>query len=469
MRLQPGFLSRDEVETVHHNALRVLEDVGVKVEHEELRRRLGAVGGKPGPAADVVRFPAQPVERLVAEAPKTPMPDAPAGVGARVGIYHSRYLQPGTDELVGFDEMRLAGYAAMARELDCVEGTGMLGVPFALPDMPRAYQPLAEKLYSWKYGLDADGSVIFTALCEPLLEMFRCHASATGRKLEAVFRACGYLVSPLRLARPECEQFLFFQQQGLPMYLGHLPSQGGTAPVTFAGALVLALAERIFLFLLQRAFREDAPFSVDGTPGTVDMRSGFSCYGRPEMQRFNVAFADLARFYACSCAGHTGLTDAKRPSCEAGAQKAMGALVTALACGHATVSAGLLGMDEICSPVQLVLDSDIVGGLRALLAGANVTEDLCAFDDIRAAGPGGSFLGTDLTVDRFREELWQPGTWSSGSTSAWLLSGGRIDVDRARDVAIQFEKSFEPTSHITPEEEKDLRAIIRHAVRTAAV
>jgi len=463
MRLQPAFLSRPQVETVHRNALRVLEQVGVKVEHEVLRRRLDSVGGKVSDAAGVVRFPARAAERAIADAPKTPISDAPARVSARVGIYHSRYLDPVSDELATFNEPRLARYAGMARACECVDGVGMLGVPFAMPEVPPAHQPLAEKLYCWKHGIDPDGSVIFTPLCEPLLEIFACHASATGRKIEQVFQARGYLISPLRLARPECEQLLFFHERGLPMYIGHLPSQGGTAPVTLAGALVLALAERIFLFLLQRAFDERAPFSVDGTPATVDMRSGFSCYGRPEMQRFNVAFADLARFYGCSCAGHTGLTDAKRPSTEAGAQKGIGALITALACGHATVSAGLLGVDEICSPVQLVLDCDVVGGLRALLAAPAVDERLCAFEDILAAGCGGNFLGSDLTFERFREELWQPATWTAGSTSRWELSGRRVDVDCARDRVAAFEKAFAPEAYISPAEEKELRQIIRGA------
>lgn len=465
MRLQTAFLSRQEVETVHRNALRVLEEVGVKVEHETVRRRLGTVGGMPDEGANVVRFPARAAERHIAEAPKNRMTDGPARVSARVGIYGSRLLCPGTDELVGFDEARLAGYAGLARSLGCVEGIGMLGLPFAAPGIPPAYQPLTEKLYAWKHGITPDGSIIFTALCEPLWEMFVCHAAATGRRVEDVFRAAGYLVSPLRLARPECEQFLFFQQRGLPMFVGHLPSQGGTAPVTFAGALTLALAERIFLFLLQRAFREDTPFSVEGTPATMDMRTGLSCYGRPAMQRFNVALADLARFYGCSCAGHTGLTDAKLPSCEVGAQKAAGALITALACGHATISAGLLGADEICSPVQMVLDGDIVGSLNALLSKPSVDERSCAFGEILSAGPGGNFLGTELTCREFREELWEPRTWAAEMTAGWGNSGRRTDVEKAREWVAAFERDFEPRTFISPDEERELQAIIRRAVR----
>ena len=145
MRLQPAFLSRQQVELVHRNALRVLAEVGVKVENEELRRRLTSVGGRADSGGDVVRFAAAEAERYIAAAPKTPSSDAPGRVGARVGVYQSRYLEPQDDRLVRFDETRLAKYAAMARELGYVERIGMLGVPFEMPDIPPAYQPLAEK------------------------------------------------------------------------------------------------------------------------------------------------------------------------------------------------------------------------------------------------------------------------------------------------------------------------------------
>jgi trimethylamine:corrinoid methyltransferase-like protein len=178
----------------------------------------------------------------------------------------------------------------------------------------------------------------------------------TGKRLEDVVVAVGYMISPLRLARQECEQLLFFSERGLRMSIGHLPSQGKSAPITLAGSITLALAEQIFLFLLQRAFREDAVFAIGGDVMTMDMRKAASCYGRPEQQRINVAFADLARFYGCLCYGHTGLSDAKLPSFEAGVQKSVGALITALAVGRGTIEAGLLSTDEICSPIQMILD-----------------------------------------------------------------------------------------------------------------
>jgi len=464
MRLTP-FLTHDQVETIHRNALRVLSEIGVRVEHEGVRERLAALGGQYDTLTDSVRFSPQTVETHVAKAPKYPIENTSPTIGAHSGIYQSYYLDPLTDELLPFNEERLARFAGFANSFPRIASVGMLGVPFVPEDIPAPYIPLAEKLYCWKYGLGIGGEIHFTGLCEPLLEMFECHASYQGKKVEDVFCGGGYLISPLKLARQECEQLLFFYEHGLRIFIGHLPMQGGTAPVSLAGSLVLSLAEQIFLFLLQRAFWSDAVFGLAGSISTVDMRTGVSCYGRPEMQRVNMAFADIARFYGCSCGGHTGLTDAKLPSYEAGAQKATGALITALATGHGSISAGLLGMDEICSPVQMVLDDELVGGLQALLAESVVDETECAFDEILAAGIGGNHLGTDFTARRFREELYHPRTWSGQFASGWIKSGKKTDVDMARDIAMQLERRFVPTSQIPDEEERDLRTIIERTIR----
>jgi trimethylamine--corrinoid protein Co-methyltransferase len=243
--------------------------------------------------------------------------------------------------------------------------------------------------------------------------------------------------------------------------------QGGTAPITLAGAIVLSLAEQMFLYLLQRALWEDAAFGLGGSVSTMDMRSGISCYGRPEQQRINAAFADIGRFYGCATGGHTGLADAKVPSFEAGAQKAAGALWTALACGHASVSAGLLSMDEVCSPVQMILDHDLAESLKALLAEPAVDEETCAFDEIAAVGIGGGYLGTDLTAQRFRQELFRPRTWSGEFLAGWLASGRRTDVDTAREIALDLMRRHPPAPRITEPEEVDLRRVIADAVRHA--
>ena len=94
--------------------------------------------------------------------------------------------------------------------------------------------------------------------------MFERHASYTGQALADIVRVFGFVVSPLKLARSECERLLFFHERGFTMGIGHLPTQGGTAPVTIAGSMTLALAEpsRGVGFVFVYAMGLAAPFLV---------------------------------------------------------------------------------------------------------------------------------------------------------------------------------------------------------------
>ncbi len=462
MRLRPT-LSVEQVECIHRNALRVLAEIGVRVEHATVRERLAAMGGERDEHAEKVRFAPALIERLIDEAHKDPMWADQTHIALGCGLGQSLYHDPETNGLVEFDEHRMALYIALARSLPVVGGASLLGIPFVDSDIPRDLHPLAEKLYAWKYGAEQGQSVQSTKLCQPVLDMFECHASYTGEAMADIVHVFGFMVSPLKLARSECERLLFFHERGFNMMIGHLATQGGTAPVTLAGSLTLALAEQMFIFLLRRSLAPEATFSLYASVSTIDMRRGGFCYGRPEQHLINALFADLARFYGCSCSGHTGLTDAKLPSVEAGAQKAVGALVTALATGYGTIEAGLLGTDEICSPIQMLLDCDMTLGLRALLAESVIDDVECAFDEIKAADVDGNHVGTDFTAANFRRCLFQPQFWSAGNVGTWLAAGGKADADLAREQAIDFARSFEPESFISAEEERDLRAIIQRA------
>ena len=455
-----SFLNRSQVEQIHGSALRVLEEVGVVVEHPEIRLRLQALGAVVDAESEKVRFPRKLVEDQIAGAPKREPREGMPKVTVGCSVYQCLYVDPETDQLASFDEDKLARYFALSQSLSGVDHNNLLGLPYVPEGMSAGQLPLAERLYAWKYGAHPSGSIQLTSMCEPILEMLEIHASYMGKQAKDIFNAGGFMVSPLRLARPECEQIVFYAERGLRMWVGHLPSQGGTAPVTLAGTLVLALAEQLFIFLLDRALWGDVPLCLGGMASTIDMRAGVSCYGRPDRQRVNLAFADLAAFYGCGCWGHTGTTDAHTPSYEAGLQKTLGVLVTAIATGQASVEAGLLGIDEICSPVQLVLDCELGLALRRLFGEAVVSDEEMAFDEIASVGSDGNHMGTEFTVEHFRDSLYQPMTWSNQLTPAWLSTGRVNDVDKARGRVADLMRGLEPHSHISDEEERALRAVI---------
>jgi trimethylamine--corrinoid protein Co-methyltransferase len=461
-------LTQSQVEDIHRAALQVLHETGARVESQELLTLLGEFGGEPDHDVERIRFSPAWVEQFIADSDKYDWSCHQPSFGCSAGIYQGLYLDPETDELEPFREETLHDYIRVGQGLPEVSSVGLLGLPFVPTWVPAAYTPLAEKLYAWKYGAHAYGTVQFTGLCPYLEEIYARHAEETGRSLAEVFGSTGFLLSPLRLARPECEQVLYFRSRGLRMGIGHMPSLGLSTPVTIAGAAVLKLAEALFLSILRRALWGGRGFSLGGFGVVGEMRNARSMGGRPERSAVEIMVGQLARWYGVRSGGGGGLSDAKEPSPEAGMQKALAGAIAVCACGSASLDAGLLSLDEVYSPEQMVHDAELTGAFQHLLRPVEVTAETLAVEDIASVGPGGNFVGSSLTARRFRQELWQPSVWDWQALPDWMASGSHSDRHRAKERIQEILSSPPPESGITEEFEQDLRAIIARAVTANA-
>jgi trimethylamine:corrinoid methyltransferase-like protein len=139
--------------------------------------------------------------------------------------------------------------------------------------------------------------------------------------------------------------------------------------------------------------------------------------------------------------------------------------MTALATGHGAIEAGLLGIDEVCSPIQMILDHDLAGGLQTLLDEADLEDIEAACEEIRSVGIGGSHFGTEFTARRFRHDLYLPSTWSYQILAGWESAGSKLDIDHARDRVNALENASGPTAHISEDEEAALLRILQDAIR----
>ncbi|HHN46691.1 MAG TPA: hypothetical protein ENN09_04545, partial [Planctomycetes bacterium] len=161
-------LAPAEISLLHNAVLRILSEVGVCIEHAGILKKLAASRAQTDGAAMRVRFPADYVERFIAESDKFDWENVKPQVGSGAGIFEGRYLDPDTDELVPWTEERLAGYAKLAHYLDNVDHAAMLGCP--VDGVDRRIIPLVQRYLCWKHGLLPGGSIWDTRLCPYIME-----------------------------------------------------------------------------------------------------------------------------------------------------------------------------------------------------------------------------------------------------------------------------------------------------------
>lgn len=424
-----------EEELIHQTALRIMNEVGFAVEEEKVLERLEEFGGRVNRETMRVFFSPDFVEGFISASEPFDWNKAEPHVSGHAAIYHGYYLDPQTDEYRKWAIRDILSYLKVARNIGI---SGSASYPMPVDDIPdEALVPFFHYL-SLKFSGRSAAGVNNVRWAPIVLEMCEAYAGEAKRSVQEVMTPVHiHLSSPLRFSREEAKIFAFFAERGLRIGIGTMGVLGSNAPVTLAGAVVQYLASNLFINIVYRAFFGERRLSLGSSISPMDMRTLMQSYGRPEKELCNLAMAQMAFRYNARFSPHTGHSDAKRPGPEAGFEKALNSIPSLLMCGRAGICCGLLSVDEVFSPVQMVIDREIVGALRRFVSGFEVSEETLAFDAIKEVGPSGVFTGTEHTARHFRKELWEPILFARDMFSGWMRKGAKTELDLAREICLE--------------------------------
>lgn len=139
----------------------------------------------------------------------------------------------------------------------------------------------------------------------------------------------------------------------------------------------------------------------------------------------------------------------------------MSAVLAAQAVGRGHIACGLLAVDEVFSPEQLVLDAEALGWLRRLARGIEVSAETLAEEVTARVGWGGEFLSDEHTARHLRTETWQPAVFSRENYARWATAGSVSERQRARERVRELLRAAPPLEpRISPALEARLKEII---------
>jgi trimethylamine--corrinoid protein Co-methyltransferase len=394
-----------DVERLDHATLRILDEVGVRLEHDEVRSRVLAAGARPGPGPHEARLPPEMVREHVALAPSTVELAARDGTTTRLTPTSEPvfwtcpvlYVWTGSERReVTSDDLRTI--ARLSEQLESVQG--VMGV--SLADVDPAHRDFV--------GLRL------------IAESGRKHARAlcfTGRGMEALVRmkpvfpgpwfSVGFTAhGPLRWTHLALDVFLRSAGHGIPATVNGEPMAGVTAPVTPAGAVALGNAEILSGIVVNQVLEPGRPLVYNlGLAHVLDMRRSTAVTGGPENAFFARASAALGRFYRLPSASWVS-TESLLEDEQAALEKMFG-LQTHTQAGVSLVwGLGQLESEMTLSLAQLVIDDEMVAFVRRHRRGFAVGEEELALDLVREVGIAGSFLETAHTLRHHRDVLLAP-------------------------------------------------------------
>ncbi len=428
---QFAVLSDSQMQSLHLAALEVLRRTGIRFHHQQALEVLKQAGAFISDG-NLVRFPPGLVEDAVASAPERVVMCDRDGEPAVFLEGTQTYFGTGSDCLNLLDPE--TGEHRPFTQADVIDGYHLCD---ALPNihfvmsigLPADVDPALT--YDVQMALMLEHTtkpIVFVtddkATCQRAIDM----AAAVAGGYEALAEQAHILLysepsSPLQQSETAVDKLLLMAQHRLPVVHSPAPLMGGTGPITIASGLALSLAEILSGLVVHQLKRRGAPFVFGAGLHHMDMAAAQICYSSPEFQLTKAAVAQLGRWYGLPTWGYAGCTDAKVMDEQAALEAMLSVLMARFSGSNLVHDVGYMESGLTTSFEMIVLTDELIAMTDHIVKGIEVSDETLMLDEIDTVGPGGQFLDTDRTLERFRD-FWYPGLLDHSRRDQWLADGG---------------------------------------------
>jgi len=241
-------------------------------------------------------------------------------------------------------------------------------------------------------------------------------------------------ISPLAIEANTLNILGFCGGHDIPVVCAPAPIAGATSPATLAGTLAQMHAESLAGVVITQVLAPGAKVLYGAVPAIMDLRNMELAIGSVEMGMMNACAVQLAKLYSLPIYASGGVTEAKRPDIQAGCEKSLTNLMVAMAgadCVH--LAAGMLDSGNSICYEQYVIDNEIIGMIKRVLAGVKVNEATLGFDVIRSVGHGSNYVTEDHTIEHMMDEFFYPDCSVRLNLDVWEENGRPDMLSRARE------------------------------------
>ena len=294
--------SDDEIANIHNTALRVLEELGVKVLLPEARKMYASGGARVD--GEMVYIGRDIVDGALKTVPSSIRLRAANPEREQVYENGAMLFMPGagcpnaTDLELGRRPGSLRDYKEtlkLAQTYDVIHMFGPSAEPQDVPthlrhyEMMRAQMEFGDKpMFVYARG---PGQV------EQGFEMIQIGLGLSSDDFEDGVWANAVINtnSPRLLDNPMAQGIMDFARAGQMTVITPFCLAGAMAPITISGALALQHAEAFMGITLAQLTKAGAPVSYGGFSSNVDMKSGSPAFGTPEHVKMQIGAGQLAR------------------------------------------------------------------------------------------------------------------------------------------------------------------------------
>jgi trimethylamine--corrinoid protein Co-methyltransferase len=463
-------LTDKEVEAIHQATLRILSEVGIVLTQPEACEILTEAGAKV--RDDRVLLPPDLVEQVVAQCPRqvtirgrgeqiVVLGDGSLSwhnLGGARDVYdpHTGQRRPATVQDV----------RDSARLLDALDGAVTITPFFTPQDVPGPLMSLAMYRHTLPHTTKpVHGPGVQTAAEVRYIARM---AAVVGSPAEVLTLGTSP-VSPLTFPKNVAEAVIETARLGVPLGPLPCPIAGATSPLSLAGALAQQNAEVLASVVLAQLARPGLPIVYCGRLAMMEPRTAISVWGGVEVGLASAATVQIGHRYNLPVNVYGLATNAHVADLQNGYERALNAVIPALAGADELSGIGELEAGVASSYAQMVCDNEIAASIRRLRQGLRVNEDALAVEVIAAVMDGSrNFLGQRHTVRYLQAgEVLLPHLADRRTWEEWNREGGIGIIEQAQ-VEVKRLLIEHEVPPLTEDQEQELEKIWREAERELA-
>jgi trimethylamine--corrinoid protein Co-methyltransferase len=445
-------LDDEQMYQVHLAVLRVLDEVGVFVEHEGALKTFADNGCRVDFEKRRVCIPEHVLNRALASAP------------SQFTFYG---LRPEFDVLVDPTCIYTIG-GSSALYVTALDGSRHIATMQDLEDFTRLLDAMPN--LHIMHGIvnpqdipqEAFDRRLFPAVMKNTARNYYSQGTGAGSVVDQIEQAAVILgssravkqrppftivlcmTSPLEQARLRVEELLECAEHDIPIYVEVDSQPGATTPITLAGTLVEECANVLCGITLAQLVKPGLPCVFAIASGVMDMATTTYAGADPRANLLHVATAQMSHYYGLPFQGGTGI-DAILSDVQAGFERGMQVLANALGgTNFIHLSLGMMEQMMTASYEQVVIDNEILDAAFVMARGIEVNDDTLAVDVIREVGPGGNYLSHEHTVKYLRKDCWFPKIVVRDRYEIWEATGRRDMRQRANEMARRILAEYHP-------------------------
>ena len=468
--VQLSVLTEPQVRSIHLASLRILDEVGVVLTQPAAREILTGSGARV--QGDRLLLPPELVEEALGRCPPQVTVRGRSGAEMVLGDGSLDWHNLGGASTV-YDHRTEARRPATLQDvrdstrlLDALDGVTNITPFFTPQDVPGPLMSLAMYRHALPHttkplqgpGTQTAAEVRYAARM----------ASVIGSPDEVLSLGISP-ISPLSFPDDVAEAMMEAARLGIPLGPLPCPTAGATAPMSLAGAVAQQNAEVLASIVLAEVVRPGLPIVYCGRLAAMEPRTGVSVWGGVELGLVSAATVQIAHHYGLPVNVYGLSTNANVLDLQGGYERALNAIVPALAGADELSGIGELAAGVAGSYAQMVCDDEIAASVRRLRQGFATDEEALAVEVVASVmdgagqGRGGNYLDQRHTVRYLRAgevlatRLADRRTWEE-----WQRGGRETMADRAQAEAERLLAGHE-VPPLSDDQDRELDAIMREA------